>query len=124
MSSWLKFQMVEPMIHMLYPSSVKILKTAMNRLMKSKVYSEKSWAALKQVNVELQLRNEQFKAMQGTLNSAYNKVNFNEIIAIMKENLHTKYTPFTYNDVVLNEKLPITQQNLHIFFIIGRVECR
>ena len=42
----------------------------------------------------------------------------------MKENLHTKYTPFTYNDVALDEKLPITKLNLHIFFfVIGRVEC-
>ena len=42
----------------------------------------------------------------------------------MKENLHTKYTPFTCNDVALNKKLPITKQNLCIFFfIIGRVEC-
>ena len=30
-----QFQMEEPMIHMLYPSSVKLLKTAMSRLMKS-----------------------------------------------------------------------------------------
>ena len=30
-----KFQMEEQMIHMLYPSSVKLLKTAMSRLMKS-----------------------------------------------------------------------------------------
>ena len=30
-----------------------------------------------------------------TLNSAYNKVAFNKKLAIMKENLHTKYTPFT-----------------------------
>ena len=28
-----KFQMEDPMIHMLYPSSVKLLKTAMSRLM-------------------------------------------------------------------------------------------
>ena len=63
-----KFQMDEPMIHMLYLSGLKLLKTAMNRLMKSKVYTEKSEAALKQVNVEnmeLQLKNDQFKAMQG-----------------------------------------------------------
>ena len=63
-----KFQMEEPMIHMLYSSSVKLRKTAMSRLMKSKVYTEKSGAALKQVNVEdveLQLKNDQFKAMQG-----------------------------------------------------------
>ena len=45
-------------------------------------------------------------------------------MSIMKENLHTKYTPFTYNDVTLNKMLPITKQNLCIFFfIIGRVEC-
>ena len=56
------------MIHMLYSSSVKLLKTVMSRLMKSKVYTEKSGAALKEVNmedVELQLKNDQFKAMQG-----------------------------------------------------------
>ena len=63
-----KFQMKEPMIHMLYPSIVKVLKTVMSRLMKSKVYIEKSRAALKQVNVEdveLQLKNFMFKTMQG-----------------------------------------------------------
>ena len=32
----------------------------------------------------------------------------------MKENLCTKYFPFTYNDVAINEKL----------FLIGRVEYR
>ena len=42
----------------------------------------------------------------------------------MKENLHTKYFPFTYNDVALNEKPPIMKENLCIFiFIIGGVEC-
>ena len=51
-------------------------------------------------------------------NSTYNKVAFNEKLAIMKENLHTKYTPFTYKYIVLNEKLPITKQNLHIFFFV------
>ena len=50
-----------------------------------------------------------------TLNSTYNKVAFNKKLAITKENLHTKYTPFTYNDVTLNEKLSITKQNLHKF---------
>ena len=63
-----KLQMEEPRTHMLYPSSVKLLKTAMSRLMKSKVYTEKSGVALKQVNVEdveLQMKNDQFKAMQG-----------------------------------------------------------
>ena len=59
-----------------------------------------------------------------TLNSAYNKVTFNKKSPIMKENLCTKYTPFTYEHIALNEKLPITKQNLHIFFfVIGRVEC-
>ena len=59
-----------------------------------------------------------------TLNSAYNEVTFNKKSAITKENIHTKYTPFTYKYVTLNEKPPITKQNLHIFvFIIGRVEC-
>ena len=63
-----KFQMEELMIHMLYPNTVKLLKTAMRRLMKSKVYTEKCGAVLKQVNVEdveLQLKNHQFKALQG-----------------------------------------------------------
>ena len=59
--------------------------------------------------------------MQGTwdnntLNSFYNEVVFNEKLAITKENLHTKYTPFTYNDVALNEKPPIMKENLCIFF--------
>ena len=58
-----------------------------------------------------------------TLNSTYNKVTFNEKSAVMRENLHTKYTQFTYNDVALNEKLPIMKQNLCIFFVIGGVEC-
>ena len=63
-------------------------------------------------------------SLNTTLNSAYNEVTFNEKSAIMKENLHTKYTPFTYNDITLNEKPPILKQNLCIFiFIIGRVEC-
>ena len=51
-----------------------------------------------------------------TLNSAYNEVTFNKKLAIMKENLRTKYTPFTYMYIVLNENPPITKQNLHIFF--------
>ena len=59
-----------------------------------------------------------------TLNSAYNEVTFNKKLAITKENLPTKYTPFTYKDLTLNEKLPITKQNLCIFFfVIGGVEC-
>ena len=51
-----------------------------------------------------------------TLNSACQKVAFNKKSAITKENLHTKYTPFTYNDITLNEKPPIMKQNLHIVF--------
>ena len=53
-----------------------------------------------------------------TLNSAYNKVAFNEKLAITKENLDSKYTSFTYNDITLNEKPPITKQNLCIFFLL------
>ena len=56
--------------------------------------------------------------MHSTLNSAYNEVTLNKKSAIMKENIHTKYTPFTYNDLALNEKPPITKQNLHIFFLL------
>ena len=54
-----------------------------------------------------------------TLNSAYNEVAFNEKSAITKENLCTKYTPFTYKYIVLNENPPITKQNL----VIDGVEC-
>ena len=46
------FQMEEPMIHTLYPSSVKLLQKAMSRLMKNKVYTEKSRGTLKQANVK------------------------------------------------------------------------
>ena len=53
-----------------------------------------------------------------TLNSAYNEVAFNETLAIMKENLCTKYTPFTYKYITLNEKLPLKKQNFHIFFLL------
>ena len=61
---------------------------------------------------------------QITLNSTYNEVAFNKKSSIMKENLCTKYTPFTYKYIALNEKLPIMKQNLCIFFfVIGRVEC-
>ena len=59
-----------------------------------------------------------------TLTSTYNEVTFNEKLAIMKENLHTKYFPLTYNDVTLNEKPPIMKENLCIFFfIMGGVKC-
>ena len=60
----------------------------------------------------------------GTLSSTYNKVAFNEKLPITKENLCTKYTPFTHKYIVLNEKPPIMKQNLCIFFfVIGGVEC-
>ena len=52
------------------------------------------------------------------------EVAFNKKSAITKENLHTKYSPFTYNDVALNEKPSVTRENLHIlFFVLGGVEC-
>ena len=51
-----------------------------------------------------------------TLNSAYNKVAFNEKLPITKENLSTKYTPFTYKYIALNKKPLIMKQNLCIFF--------
>ena len=51
-----------------------------------------------------------------TLNSTYNEVTFNKKSAITKENLCTKYTPFTYKYITPNEKPPIMKQNLHIFF--------
>ena len=51
-----------------------------------------------------------------TLNSIYNKVTFNKKSAIMKENLCTKYFPFTYKYVTFNEKPPIMKENLHTFF--------
>ena len=60
-----KFKMEEPTVHMLCPN-VKLMKTAMSRLMKSKVFTEKYGAALNQVSVEyveLQLKNDQFKTM-------------------------------------------------------------
>ena len=75
---------------------------------------------LKNIKTEGGLNEESY-----TLNSAYNEVTFNEKSPITKENLCTKYTPFTYKYIILNEKPPITKQNLCIFFfIIGGVECR
>ena len=52
-----------------------------------------------------------------TLNSVYNEVTFNEKLAIMKENLCTKYFPFTFKYITLNKKLPYSKgKSLHIFF--------
>ena len=56
-----------------------------------------------------------------TLNYGYNKVAFNKKLAIMKENLHNKYTPYTYKYIALNEKPPITKQNLRIFFVMAEL---
>ena len=64
-----KFQMEKPMIHLLYPSCEKLLKTVMGRLLKSKAYTDKG-RALMEVDVDdckLQLSTDQFKTMQGTL---------------------------------------------------------
>ena len=62
--------------------------------------------------------------MPTTLNSIYNEVAFNKKSAITKENLCTKYLPFTYKYIALNKKPPITRENLRIFFfVIGGVEC-
>ena len=42
----------------------------------------------------------------------------------MKENLCTKYFPFTYNDITLNKKATYdVGKSPHIFFVIGGVEC-
>ena len=56
------------------------------------------------------------KTWTDTLNSAYNKVAFKEKSAITKENLCTKYFPFTYNHVALNKKPAYNQgKPPHIF---------
>ena len=56
--------------------------------------------------------------MGHTANSVYNEVPFNEKSAIMKENLCTKYFPFTYKYITLNEKPPIMKENLCIFILL------
>ena len=63
-----KFQKEEPMIHLLYPYCENLLKGVMGRLLKSRAYTDKKGATLKQVDVEkveLQLNIKQFKSMQG-----------------------------------------------------------
>ena len=47
-----KFQMEEPIIHMLYPSCEKLLKTVTARLLKSKTYTDKKGRALMEVDVD------------------------------------------------------------------------
>ena len=54
--------------------------------------------------------------MYSTLNSVYNEVAFSEKSAVTKENLCTKYFPFTYKCIALNEKPPIMKENLCTFF--------
>ena len=58
-----------------------------------------------------------------TLKSVYDEVAFNDKSAITKENLCTKYFPFTYKYITLNKKLPIIKENLCFFFVIDGVEC-
>ena len=56
------------MIHLLYPSFVRLLKVALGRLLKSNVYIDKKVKALKETDpekVKLQLKNDQFKTMEG-----------------------------------------------------------
>ena len=63
-----RLQKEEPVIHLLHSNCEKLLKTAMGRLMQSKAYTDKWHNALKELDcesVELQLKNDQFKAMQG-----------------------------------------------------------
>ena len=63
-----RFQKEEPMIHLLCPNCERLLKGVMGRLLKSRAYTDKKGATLKQVDVEkveLQIDIEQFKSMQG-----------------------------------------------------------
>ena len=48
-----KFQKEEPMIHLLYPSCEKLLKTTVGRILKSRVYTEKKGRTLKEVNINI-----------------------------------------------------------------------
>ena len=47
-----KFQKEEPMIHLLYASSEKLLKTTMSRLLKEKAYMDRKGDKLKEVKVD------------------------------------------------------------------------
>ena len=87
-------------------------------------YSERSiLGGLKQQPCSLPYADETAVSLY-TLNFICNEVTFNEKLAIMKENLCTKYFPFTYKYFALNKKPPIAKENLHIFFfVIGGVEC-
>ena len=63
-----KFQEEEPMIHLLYANSVKLLKTTMSRLLKEQAYVDKKGDKLKEVNVDevnIQLTSDKFGTKQG-----------------------------------------------------------
>ena len=63
-----KFQKEEPMIHLLYASSEKLLKTTMSRLLKEKAYMDRKGDKLKEVKVDevnMQLSNDSFITKQG-----------------------------------------------------------
>ena len=63
-----KFQKEEPMIHLLYASSEKVLKTTMSRLLKEKAYMDRKGDKLKEVKVDevnMQLSNDKFTTKQG-----------------------------------------------------------
>ena len=65
-----KFQKEEPMIHLLYASSEKLLKTTMSRLLKEKAYMGRKGDKLKEVKVDevnMQLSNVKFTTKQGKL---------------------------------------------------------
>ena len=58
------------MIHLLYPSCEKLMKTTMSSLLKSRAYTERKGRALKEGNVDIvdiHLKSDQFKAMQGII---------------------------------------------------------
>ena len=62
------FQKEEPMIHLLYASSEKLLKTTMSRLLKEKAYMDRKGDELKEVKVDevnMQLSNDKFTTKQG-----------------------------------------------------------
>ena len=63
-----KFQKEEPIIHLLYGSSEKLLNTAMSRLLKEKANMDRKGDKLKEVKVDevnMQLSNDKFTTKQG-----------------------------------------------------------
>ena len=67
-----KFQMEEPVIHLLHPSCVKLQKEDLGRLLKSNTYINKKGKALKEMypqKGELQHKNDQCKTMQNKRNT-------------------------------------------------------